>query len=51
MRSVPRWSSAQTARHDKAALIYGLMLYDDRHAVESEHALRAAQIGARPPAS
>jgi hypothetical protein len=34
--------SADGARHDKAALIYGLMLNDDPHAVASEHAYKLA---------
>jgi hypothetical protein len=34
--------SAEGARHDKAALIYGLMLNDDPHAVASEHAYKLA---------
>jgi hypothetical protein len=34
--------SADGARHDKAALIYGQMLNDDPHAVASEHAYKLA---------
>ena len=34
--------SATGARHDKAALIYGVMLDDTRHAIASEHAHKLA---------
>jgi len=34
--------SADGARHDKAALIYGLMLDDQQHGVASEHAYKLA---------
>jgi hypothetical protein len=34
--------SADGARHDKAALIYGLLLNDDPHSVASEHAYKLA---------
>jgi len=34
--------SADGARHDKAALIYGLLLDDQQHAVASEHAYKLA---------
>jgi hypothetical protein len=34
--------SADGARHDKAALIYGLLLNDDQHAVAGEHAYKLA---------
>jgi len=34
--------SADGARHDKAALIYGLLLDDNQHAVASEHAYKLA---------
>jgi hypothetical protein len=34
--------SADGARNEKAGLVYGLLLYDDPHAVESEHAHKLA---------